>query len=77
MVWVELGNHNEDSDAIILLWLVAASTGRLKAKSARWSVGSIGAYLLLNLIFLTFECVSNSNVEEVHPGVYSTDNKGC
>lgn len=48
------------ANIIILLWLVAINWGRFKANFLPISFSSIGAYLVLNLIFLAREGLTNS-----------------
>ena len=48
------------ANIIILLWLVAINWGRFKANFLPISFSSIGAYLVLNLIFLVREGLTNS-----------------
>lgn len=47
------------ANIIILLWLVAINWGRFKANFLPISFSSIGAYLVLNLIFLAREGLTN------------------
>ena len=47
------------ANVIILLWLVTINFGRFKANFLPISFGSIGAYLVLNLIFLAREGLTN------------------
>jgi len=47
------------ANVIILLWLVAINSDRSKAYFLPLSIGSIGAYLVLNLIFLVREGLTN------------------
>jgi hypothetical protein len=47
------------ANIIILLWLVAINLGRFKANFLPLAFGSIGAYLVLNLIFLAREGPTN------------------
>ena len=49
------------SNIIILLWLAVVASGKINTKFLPTAVGSIGAYLLLNLIFLALEGVTNPN----------------
>lgn len=49
------------SNLIVLLWLAVVTSGRINAKFMQAAVGSIGAYLVLNLIFLALEGVTNPN----------------
>jgi hypothetical protein len=49
------------SNVIILVWLVAVASGRIKARSVQAAAGSIGAYLGLNVVFLALEGVTNPN----------------
>ena len=49
------------SNVIILGWLVAVVSGKINEKIMQVSVGSIGAYLTLNIIFLALEGVTNPN----------------
>lgn len=47
------------ANVIILLWLVAINSGRFKANFLPISFASIGAYLVLNLIFLARDGLTN------------------
>lgn len=47
------------SNAIILLWLAGVALGRFKAKFLLTAISSIGLYLVLNIIFLAREGVTN------------------
>ena len=47
------------SNLIILLWLALVISGRISARFWQLAAGSIGAYLLLNGIFLVLEGVTN------------------
>jgi len=47
------------SNLIILLWLAITASGRLNVKSLLTAVVSITAYLILNLIFLASEGLTN------------------
>jgi hypothetical protein len=47
------------ANVIILLWLVVINLGRFKANFLPVSFGSIGTYLVLNLIFLAREGLTN------------------
>ena len=47
------------ANIIILFWLVAINWGRFKAKFLPLAFSSIGAYLVLNLIFLAREGLTN------------------
>jgi hypothetical protein len=49
------------SNVIILVWLMAIASGRINAISVQAAVGSIGAYLGLNILFLALEGVTNPN----------------
>ena len=49
------------SNIIILLWLAVVASDRFNAKFMQVAVGSIGSYLVLNLIFLILEGVTNPN----------------
>lgn len=46
-------------NVIILFWLIVVGSGRFKTNFRPISFGSIGAYLVLNLIFLAREGVTN------------------
>lgn len=51
------------SNVIILLWLGSVSTGKFGAKfpqTAFGAIGAISAYLVLNIIFLALEGVTNA-----------------
>jgi len=47
------------SNMIILLWLAIAATGKFNGKFLQIAMGSVGAYLILNIIFLAFGGVRN------------------
>ncbi len=47
------------SNIIILLWVAAGVLGWLKARFRPTAVAAVSAYLLLNLIFLALEGVTN------------------
>ncbi len=47
------------SNVVILLWLASVASGRLKARFQLTAVVANGAYLVLNLIFLTREGIRN------------------
>ena len=47
------------SNIIILLWLAIAAAGKFSGKFPQIAMGSVGAYLILNIIFLAFEGVRN------------------
>jgi hypothetical protein len=47
------------ANLIILLWAVGVMGGRLRTGFLPMSVGAVGVYLLLNLIFLALEGVTN------------------
>jgi len=47
------------SNLVILLWLAVIASGRLKLRSRLLSVAAVSGYLLLNLIFLALEGVTN------------------
>ena len=47
------------SNIIILLWVAGGMMGWLKVRFRPTAVGAVGAYLLLNLIFLALEGVTN------------------
>ena len=47
------------SNLIILLWLAITASGRLNVKSLLTTVVSITAYLILNMIFLASEGLTN------------------
>ena len=49
------------SNVIILVWLMAMASGRINTKFVQAAVASIGAYLVLNTIFLMQEGVTNPN----------------
>jgi len=49
------------SNAIILIWLIAVIAGKISGKFVPVAGGSIGAYLLLNMLFLALEGVTNPN----------------
>ncbi|MDP1545395.1 MAG: hypothetical protein Q8L87_05180 [Anaerolineales bacterium] len=48
------------SNLVILLWLAAVFSGKFDAKALPTAVGSIGLYLILNMIFLAREGMNNS-----------------
>lgn len=48
------------ANIIVLLWLAVAASGRLNARFLQTAAGSVGAYLILNVIFLALEGVTNS-----------------
>ncbi len=47
------------SNIIILLWLAIAAAGKFNGKFLQIAMGSVGAYLILNIMFLAFEGVRN------------------
>lgn len=47
------------SNVVILLWLAAMATGRIKANFRPVAIGVVGLYLVLNIIFLALEGVTN------------------
>jgi hypothetical protein len=47
------------SNLVILLWLAIAASGRLNTRLQLAALVSIGAYLLLNLVFLAREGLTN------------------
>jgi hypothetical protein len=47
------------SNVIILLWLLLMTSGKLNTKFLQTAIAAIGAYLLLNVIFLAVEGVTN------------------
>ena len=47
------------SNIIILLWLAVVASGRLNTKFLVTAISAIGLYLILNIIFLTQEGVTN------------------
>lgn len=47
------------SNLVILLWLAMAASGRLNARLRLIAFASNGAYLALNLVFLTLEGFTN------------------
>ncbi|MBI5354214.1 MAG: hypothetical protein HZB50_16340 [Chloroflexi bacterium] len=47
------------SNVIIFLWLAAMASGRFNTKFPAIAVSSIGSYLILNIIFLIREGVTN------------------
>jgi len=47
------------SNVIILLWLAIVTTGKFNLKFLQIAASSIGAYLVLNAIFLAMEGVTN------------------
>lgn len=47
------------SNVIVLLWLAIVALGRFNAKFLSIAVSSIGLYLILNIIFLTREGLTN------------------
>lgn len=49
------------SNLIILAWVFLLLSGKLNAKIRELGLGSIGAYLGLNLIFLALEGLTNPN----------------
>ena len=49
------------SNLIILAWVLAMMSGKLSEKIKSGTLGSIGAYLGLNIIFLALEGVTNPN----------------
>ena len=48
------------SNIIIFVWLAMMSSGKFEAQNRLMALGAIGAYLVLNLIFLALEGVTNS-----------------
>ena len=48
------------SNLVMLLWLAVATSGRVGANFLSIATGSIGIYLLLNLVFLTREGLTNA-----------------
>lgn len=49
------------SNIILIVWLVAVASGKIGAKFVQVAVGSIGGYLVLNIIFLMQEGITNPN----------------
>jgi hypothetical protein len=49
------------SNLIVLLWLAFMASGRLKTHSLRTAVVAILMYLILNVVFLALEGVTNAN----------------
>jgi hypothetical protein len=49
------------SNVIILAWLVAVAAGRINARAVQAAAGAIGAYLVLNILFLALEGVTHPN----------------
>lgn len=49
------------SNLILLLWLALIVSGRLQANSLRVAVIAILVYLILNVVFLALEGVTNAN----------------
>ena len=47
------------SNIIILLWLAIAATGKFNGKFLQIAMGSVGTYLILNIIFLALEGLRN------------------
>jgi hypothetical protein len=47
------------SNIIILVWLAVITMGKIKANSLPMAVCAIGVYLILNVIFLAIEGVTN------------------
>ncbi|MBI1295920.1 hypothetical protein GC175_13280 [bacterium] len=47
------------ANVVILLWLVVMALGKTGQRTALLSAAAIGVYLLLNLIFLVLEGVTN------------------
>lgn len=47
------------SNGIVLIWLAVVMTGKFNANFLQTAASSIGAYLVLNLIFLAREGVTN------------------
>ncbi len=48
------------SNVIILLWLATVAMGKFNVKFLQLAVSSIGAYLVLNIIFLAINGVTNT-----------------
>lgn len=53
------------SNLIILAWVFLIISGRLSEKIRSVTIGSVGAYLGLNIIFLILEGVTNPNTGAV------------
>jgi hypothetical protein len=47
------------SNVIVLLWLAAVASGRFNARFLPIAAGSIGIYLVLNIVFLALEGLTN------------------
>ena len=47
------------SNIIVLVWLTITAAGKFNGKFLQIAMGSVGAYLILNIIFLAFEGVRN------------------
>ena len=48
------------SNLIVLLWLAALATGKIRTHHGQAATGVVGIYLVLNLIFLASNGVTNS-----------------
>jgi uncharacterized membrane protein YozB (DUF420 family) len=49
------------SNLVVLLWLAFMASGKLKTHSLRTAVVAILVYLILNVVFLALEGVTNAN----------------
>ncbi len=58
------------SNLIILAWIFVLLSGKLGKKTKSVTLGSIGAYLGLNLIFLALEGFSNPNTGELRSTLF-------
>ena len=48
------------ANLIIFAWVAIVMSGRISVKTVRMAVSAIGAYLLLNILFLATEGVTNT-----------------
>jgi hypothetical protein len=51
--------RNTTATVIILLWVIVMLSGKFNARFLQAAIGSVGLYLILNIIFLARESLTN------------------